>query len=540
MHSIRTKMAFITVCVIIVIVTSMTALSVYFIRTTEKRQSDQLLLLLCETGERNLDYYFNSVQKSVKKVAAFVEADLKGTDDEQLKAHMERVRDEFDIMASKTNGVLTYYYRIDPEVSEKVKGFWYTDLDGQGFVEHEVTDITLYDTADTSSLVWFTVPKYEGEPVWLPPYITDNLDKRVISYNVPIYWRGEFVGVVGIEIDYSTMAEQVESLRLYDNGYAFLSDEEGNLFFHPRIDITEYDSEDVPMLPETVSSKSTFVTYTYDGVEKIAAWLPLSNGMRLNVTVPVSETEGDWKPLIRSVAVYAGIVLVVGSVVTMLLTRRITQPLEDLTKAADQLDRGNYDFELDYDGDDEVGRLTNTFKLLAGHMRDYISDLNKRAYIDALTSVRNKGAYTTYLNDLQERLDTEGSFEFAVCVFDCDNLKMINDRYGHEKGDAYLRQACQLICHVFQHSPVFRIGGDEFAAILLNDDLENKEALTQEFSHTMADVSDHAPNEWEEVHIAMGIAVYDSQRDRSVNDVQRRADELMYENKRMRKRSRRG
>ena len=540
MHSIRTKMAFITVCVIIVIVTSMTALSVYFIRTTEKRQSDQLLLLLCETGERNLDYYFNSVQKSVKKVAAFVEADLKGTDDEQLKAHMERVRDEFDIMASKTNGVLTYYYRIDPEVSEKVKGFWYTDLDGQGFVEHEVTDITLYDTADTSSLVWFTVPKYEGEPVWLPPYITDNLDKRVISYNVPIYWRGEFVGVVGIEIDYSTMAEQVESLRLYDNGYAFLSDEEGNLFFHPRIDITEYDSEDLPTLPETVSSKSTFVTYTYDGVEKIAAWLPLSNGMRLNVTVPVSETEGDWKPLIRSVAVYAGIVLVVGSVVTMLLTRRITQPLEDLTKAADQLDRGNYDFELDYDGDDEVGRLTNTFKLLAGHMRDYISDLNKRAYIDALTSVRNKGAYTTYLNDLQERLDTEGNFEFAVCVFDCDNLKMINDRYGHEKGDAYLRQACQLICHVFQHSPVFRIGGDEFAAILLNDDLENKEALTQEFSRTMADVSDHAPNEWEEVHIAMGIAVYDSQRDRSVNDVQRRADELMYENKRMRKRSRRG
>jgi hypothetical protein len=84
--------------VIIVVVTSMSALSVYFIRTTEKRQSDQLLLLLCETGERNLDYYFDSVQKSVKKVSAFVEADLTGLDDDQLEAHMERVRQQFDIM----------------------------------------------------------------------------------------------------------------------------------------------------------------------------------------------------------------------------------------------------------------------------------------------------------------------------------------------------------------------------------------------------------------------------------------------------------
>ena len=541
MHSIRTKMTLLTVGVIIAIVTSMTALSVYFIRTTEKRQSDQLLLLLCETGERNLDYYFNSVQKSVKKVAAFVEADLGGLDNEQLEKHMERVREQFDIMASKTNGVLTYYYRIDPEVSEDVKGFWYTDLDGEGFVEHEVTDISLYDTQDTSKLVWFTVPKFEGEPVWLPPYVTDNLDKRVISYNVPIYWRGQFIGVVGIEIDYSTMAEQVESIRLYDNGYAFLSDEDGNLFFHPRIDISEYASEEVPMLPETASSKSTFVTYTYEGVKKIAAWLPLSNGMRLNVAVPVAETEGDWRQLIRSIAVYAGIVLVVGSAITMVFARRVTKPLEDLTAAADQLDRGNYDFTLDYDHDDEVGRLTSTFKRLAGHMKDYISDLNKRAYVDALTSVRNKGAYSAYLQDLQDRLDAEEEgFEFAAGVFDCDNLKMVNDRYGHEKGDVYLRQGCQLICRVFQHSPVFRIGGDEFSVILQNDDLRNKDALIEEFSRSMADISDHAANEWEEVHIAMGIAVYDSQRDHSVSDVLRRADELMYENKRMRKRSRRG
>ena len=237
LRSLRTRMTLLTVCVIIITVTSMALLSVFFIRNSEQQQSNQLLLLLCETGEKNLDYYFNSVQKSVSKVASYVESDLDGLEKDQLTHHMERVRKRFDEMASKTNGVLTYYYRIDPEISEDVEGFWYTNLDGEGFVEREATNIKLYDTEDTSKLVWFTVPKYEGEPVWLPPYITDNLGKRVISYNVPIYWRGKFVGVVGIEIDYSTMAEQVESVRLYKHGYAFLSDAKGNLFFHPRIDV---------------------------------------------------------------------------------------------------------------------------------------------------------------------------------------------------------------------------------------------------------------------------------------------------------------
>lgn len=537
MKSLRTKLTLLTICIIILVVISMAIISIVFIRTNEKQRSNQLLLLLCETGERNLDYYFDSVQKSVRRIAVYVESDLDGLEDGQLQRHTERVRKKFDEMASKTNGVLTYYYRIDPAVSDSVKGFWYMDLDGEGFVEHEVTDITLYDTEDTSKLVWFTVPKFEGEPVWLPPYITDNLGKRVISYNVPIYWRGQFVGVVGIEIDYSTMAEQVESIRLYGNGYAFLSDSDGNIFFHPKIDVSQLTEETKPVLPYDAIAKNTFIRYTYDGVEKIAAWLPLSNGMRLNVTVPVSETEGEWERLVGNYLVFAAIVLVAASILTMFYTRRVTRPLVQLTEAAEQIDKGNYDYDLNYDRDDEVGRLTNTFKRLSGHMKDHISDLNKRAYVDALTSVRNKGAYTTYIEDMQKRMDEGGSQEmaFAVGVFDCDNLKRINDRYGHEKGDVYLKTASRLICHVFQHSPVFRIGGDEFSVILQNADYENREVLVEQFKVGMAEISASAKHEWEEAHIAMGIAVYDSQRDRSVNDVIRRADEGMYENKRGRK-----
>ncbi len=536
MRSLRTKITLMTVCVILVALTIVMLFSVLFIQKTERSKSDQLLLLLCETGERNLDYYFSSVQKSVRNVASFVEKDLDGLEEQQLRRHMARVGKYFDEMAAKTNGVLTYYYRIDPMVSNTVKGFWYTNLDGTGFVEHEVTDITLFDTADTSRLVWFTVPKYEGKPIWLPPYITDNLNKRVISYNIPISWKGRFVGVVGIEIDYSTMAEQVSSIRLYKNGYAFLSDAEGNLFYHPRIDVTELTEETKPKVPEGAVGESTFLQYTFDGVDKQAAWQPLSNGMRLNVTVPVSETEGDWKELISNILNVAIGVLFASSIFTMYYTKRIIKPLEDLTEAAEQVDKGDYNISLDYDRNDEVGRLMGTFKRMALHMKENISALNRRAYVDALTSVRNKWAYASYIDELQVCLDEDKEkMEFAVGVFDCDDLKQINDKYGHDKGDIYLKIASGLMCRVFQHSPVFRIGGDEFSVILENDAFLDKETLIKEFKWAMAETNASAQNPWEQVRVSFGIAVYDPEQDGAVIDVVRRADKNMYENKRNRK-----
>ena len=162
-----------------------------------------------------------------------------------------------------------------------------------------------------------------------------------------------------------------------------------------------------------------------------------------------------------------------------------------------------------------------------------IENLNRRVFVDALTSVRNKGAFNDYIQTLQEKVDGNEISEFAIGVFDCDNLKKINDSHGHDKGDIYIKTASRLICEVFDHSPVFRIGGDEFAVILQNDDFENRDKLVFEFEKRQKEICDEAKCKWEEVRVALGIAVYDPQTDRSVNDTARRADKIMYENKRM-------
>jgi len=536
MRSLRTKIAFMAVCLIVFAVAVITVTSVLFIRNTEHRKSDQMLLLLCETGERNLDYYFTSVEKSVRKMVSYTEKDLTGLEDEQLEAHMKRVEYYFEQIANKTNGVLTYYYRLDPTVSTKVKGFWFTNLDGTDFVEHEVTDITQYDTEDTSRLVWFTVPKFTGSGIWLPPYVTDNLDVRVISYNVPISYRGQFIGVIGIEIDYKTLVEQVGSIRLYNNGYAFLTDANGSLLYHPRMDIARMAEEEKPPVPEGMLCDNTFTSYTYDGVLKEAVWLKLSNGLRLYVSVPEEETQGEWRQLVRNVLLAGAGVIVLSILLTYLVAGSITKPLKQLTEAAKQTDQGNYDFTLDYNGKDEVGTLTKTFRRMADHMREHISDLNERAYKDALTSVRNKGAFMNFLDDMQKKLESgEQDPDFAIAMFDCDNLKTVNDHYGHDKGDIYLKTASRVICKVFNHSPVFRIGGDEFVAVLRNDDFKYRNELVESFEKATAEICAGTDKQWEQVHVAMGIAEYDPAQDHTVVDTMRRADKIMYFNKRQKK-----
>lgn len=164
-----------------------------------------------------------------------------------------------------------------------------------------------------------------------------------------------------------------------------------------------------------------------------------------------------------------------------------------------------------------------------------VRELSHRVFVDALTSVRNKGGYDDYILHLKERIKKKDVVEFGICMFDCDNLKVINDKYGHEKGDVYLKTAAKAICEVFQHSPVFRIGGDEFTLILLNEDFKNRTELINLFKVNSNTVNEQAKNDWEQIHISIGCAISELSNMASVDDVLRKADQLMYENKRKRK-----
>ena len=162
-------------------------------------------------------------------------------------------------------------------------------------------------------------------------------------------------------------------------------------------------------------------------------------------------------------------------------------------------------------------------------LNDKLSDLLNK---DPMTGVRNRVAYESYMLSLKDRIASGDDTETAFMMFDLNDLKIINDTYGHEKGDEYIKNSCNLICETFAHSIVFRIGGDEFVAVLWGSDFRNKEKLLEEFRQLLTDIEAGDGEPEEKVSIASGMAVYNSASGEGVDAALRRADDAMYEDKR--------
>ena len=527
MHSIRTKFTLTVVSVILVTLSIAMIIGVVSIKNLGRDDADQMIHLTATTAAMNLEQYFESVEHTVRTVSTLVSDSFEGMPFEDLESQVERARTLFGRIAYNTNGVLTYYFRIDPDISKDVKGFWYVYQDGEGFQEHEVTDITQYDTNDTSALVWFTVPKATGEGVWLPPYHTENLGARVISYNEPVYWKDQFVGVIGIEIDYEMLKQEVEHISLFKTGYAFILDENENVFYHPQLDSEQLNLETTALDEPEEFIGSNHVRYNYQGVEKEAVWVPLSNGMRLYVCAPVSEINSGWTGMIGKMLVALLVILLISILAMMRFTDHFTKPLGDLTEAAKQVDEGNYDISLKYDENDEIGLLTRTFKQLAANTEEKIKKARRMAAVDSLTGLKNKHAYAQWEEDINGRIEQGIQEPFAIVVCDVNDLKTANDVYGHKEGDICIKNACARICGVFNHSPVFRVGGDEFIVILTGEDYIQRQKLLDKINALPRDLSKVRPGET----ISAGFAIYDNEKHHSVQSVAEEADKAMYEKK---------
>lgn len=145
---------------------------------------------------------------------------------------------------------------------------------------------------------------------------------------------------------------------------------------------------------------------------------------------------------------------------------------------------------------------------------------------DILTGLYSRNAYDEWERDNQHPDKT------AIVMFDLNNLKKCNDRYGHEAGDAYLKTASEMITNAFaQENTIYRIGGDEFCVIMPDAQESSIEGAMKKLKELQKQYN--GTNHSVEVEIACGYAFYDDHVDQSFVDTRKRADTHMYENKRM-------
>ena len=148
------------------------------------------------------------------------------------------------------------------------------------------------------------------------------------------------------------------------------------------------------------------------------------------------------------------------------------------------------------------------------------------AYTDSLTRVKSSHAYVEKAKEVDIEIAENRIKKFGVVVFDVNDLKRTNDTKGHEAGDQLIKNACRMICRQFKHSPVYRVGGDEFVAFLEGEDYENRKALLAEFD-ARAEENQCAGR----VVVASGMSTFRHGHDNSFRRVFERADRRMYDRK---------
>lgn len=117
-----------------------------------------------------------------------------------------------------------------------------------------------------------------------------------------------------------------------------------------------------------------------------------------------------------------------------------------------------------------------------------------------------------------------------ILMLDLNNLKQCNDTQGHEAGDRYIKTASELIRNIFEKTGTcYRIGGDEFCVVAPQATDGCMKALIEEMIRSENQYNEMNPRA--RIGIAWGCAAFDREQDSDLNDTRKRADSLMYQNK---------
>ena len=277
------------------------------------------------------------------------------------------------------------------------------------------------------------------------------------------------------------------------------------------------------------------------------------SGVDINLNTIRAKQASSIVRLFAYLAITVGLIAIIGIVVVYFV---FTRPMKQLNNTAkmfveeEDVEKVHQKFvDLNIKTHDEIKDLSISMKEMEDsvytkfneliQLNQELTDAQKEtermkaiATRDSLTGVRSKTAYDFEVGEIENEIKEHRIVNFGIAMIDLNFLKTTNDEYGHDAGDGALIKLSQLICGTFAHSPVFRIGGDEFVVIVKDDDYRIASKLINTFKERIArTIRDKSLPEYERISAAIGYSTFDESKDVSVDEVFKRADKAMYDNK---------
>lgn len=335
--------------------------------------------------EQSVNTAYNVVLQQLTDVQAFK------TDKSYVDAFTAIMEQMLYDIGGNTEGALTAYIRYNPEFTEPDSGvFWSRNSDAEKFEALVPTDFSMYSPDDLEHVGWYYIPVKNGKPTWMDPYLNSNINVYMISYVIPIVIDGESIGIIGMDIAFDKFTSVVDSATVFDTGYAFMVDSNGNIAYHKAIDagtpVSQIDSSGavVGALSDT-SLEGTPVNYTYQGELKDMCYRTLTNGMRYVLTASESEMRSAAGRVTKLIIIGALIAVVISVIIGVLMGMVIIRPIIQIGDIVSKTAR--FDFAKSENSDklckrqDESGNMANSLREMRGSLRSMVADI-QRTYSD--------------------------------------------------------------------------------------------------------------------------------------------------------------
>ncbi|WP_265443284.1 diguanylate cyclase [Acetivibrio straminisolvens] len=206
----------------------------------------------------------------------------------------------------------------------------------------------------------------------------------------------------------------------------------------------------------------------------------------------------------------------------------------DYIKKLDIVNRLLDDLPVQYDLEDyhvtidEVNITGNMYYVITAVLRHPKCENCRKALTDAVTGLYNRNYWEQIISGVTFQPRTQN---FSLILIDVDNLKEINDTYGHIAGDKVIEIVGQAIKKCIRKEDAgLRYGGDEFIILLFNQD---KKAAYRVIERIRREINKLAAGQGMNIQISAGVAYYNSLR--NVGDIIKMADRDLYKEKQMKK-----
>ena len=554
MKSIRAKLITLLLCCVIL---SSAIIGVVCILQTApilQETSKDNMVLLCEKNARALNTVFDNIENSVETLAHYMSENLPdpstlhSKSGSELEDYFAKIKQVGINHASSLPNAVAVYAVFDPATYGET-GFFYQTNESGMLTAHSLPALPIAGKADAD---WWNTPIQTASPTWISKgWKKVNTDEtRIFTYAVPIYVNNALLAVVGMDFSYDLLQSMISGIQTEQIRLATLLDRD-------RLVIAPYDmvdnvsidkqNEDLAPIKEEIQNtqSAAFATGKYDldqalshdlypyelnDEELVLSFCTLQNGMILCLSTTADEIYSYQNSLLHTTVFVILVVSLVTIVITVLFASRLSAPIIELNRSARLFTKGDLNTPVIPTTKDEIGELAASFEKTRLRMKSYIDDLYREAHIDGLTGAHNNSAFADVEKEMNARIKAGEDVAFCAVLLDVNYLKITNDTFGHIAGDELLQKVATCMKNTFGPQNVFRVGGDEFAALIYTQDAaEGAEQATQ----CIAEIEQEKLTNYPDIPIscAMGVATFQPHVDESMSEVFARADAMMYKNK---------